>query len=334
MQRSDLLLLYRGGWSSGPTGVAYPVVLRNQGIGTFWDVELRATHDGEETDRKVVHHVGPQSETDPISLLIPARLCDKGTPGIGLRPLGHAVAEALIEGETVATADLPGGSVEAVQPEEGPIERVPRTSEEEAALLRLHPDGWEYLYFASVLRRRMDALEPKYRDHQLRFRRPAPGRRLEGPEAIEFVSKAFPEARMMTDNFNRVFDPAAQERAFGAPGEPGDEAQIEHLASRVIDVYEGLLDWAAALRNRPVEDEFERVVDLASRFVDQPIQEFRDFVGRTVAEFDRLPSLLRQETPEPVRIELKLVLTIEEGLEAELDAELQRLEEMYEAGSS
>ena len=54
MRRTDLVLLYRGGWSSSPRGVEYPVVLRNTGVGTFWDVALRMTHDGEETDRKAI----------------------------------------------------------------------------------------------------------------------------------------------------------------------------------------------------------------------------------------------------------------------------------------
>ncbi len=73
MRQTELVLLYRGGMSSNDKGVSYPVVLRNRGVGIFWDAELRATHDGEETDRKVVGRVGPQSETDKIYLLIPSR---------------------------------------------------------------------------------------------------------------------------------------------------------------------------------------------------------------------------------------------------------------------
>jgi len=79
MRQTDLVLLYRGGSSSSTNGVAYPVVLRNKGVGTFWDVELRAAHDGEETDRQVVRQIGPQSESERF----PSRFCDEGTPGIG-----------------------------------------------------------------------------------------------------------------------------------------------------------------------------------------------------------------------------------------------------------
>jgi hypothetical protein len=321
MRQTDLVLFYRGGWSSSDRGVAFPVVLRNTGVGTFWDIVLRTTHDGEETDRKVIARLGPQSETEKTFLLIPARFCDRGTPGVGLRPLGRAVAEALVDDEVVASVDLPGGTVE---PE---IDAVPRTTDEEATLLRVRPDGWEYLLFASVLRRRMNALERKYRDHELRFARPTQGSRLTEPDAMAFLTAAFGEAGVLVGNVNRVLDTAAQERAFGPPGESGDAVQIEHLAERLIDVYESLIDWAARLRGTQVDDEFERALELASRFVDLPIQQFRDFVNRVVAEMDRVPALLR--TNEPVRLSLTLVVSIEEGLEAELQDELERLAGIY-----
>jgi hypothetical protein len=186
------------------------VVVRNSGTGTFWDVEVRIAHEDEETDRQVIRQIAEQSETDEVFLLIPARLCDAGTPGIGLRPLGRVRVEALVQGDVVAGTDL--------GPPEPVIERVPRTAEEEAALVRTRPDGWEYLLFASVLRRRMAELEPKHRDHQLRLIRPRSGPVLADAHAIEFIRSAFREASVLTDNFNRVFDEEAQERAFGAPG--------------------------------------------------------------------------------------------------------------------
>ncbi len=152
---------------------------------------------------------------------------------------------------------------------------------------------------------------------------------LEVEEAMFFISNAFREARRIVENVDRVFDPSAQERAFGALGQPGDATRIEHLATRAVDIYDGLLDWAAQLRATPVSDEFIRAVDISSRFVDGPIRQFRDFVARTVIEFDRIPSLLNADTTEPVRIELEWVLEIDEGLEAEFDDELTRLERVF-----
>lgn len=324
MRQTDLVLLYRSGSSSSDRGVEYPVVLRNTGSGTFWDVVLRATHDGEETDRKTVARLGPEFETDRIFLLIPARFCDTGTPGIGKRPLGNAVAEALVEGEVVATAELPSRGVD-----EPKIDRVPRTPEEEAQLIAARPDAWEFLLFASVLRRQMDALEPKYRDHELRFALPGQGPVLEGLEATQLLKNAFAESRALIGNVDRVFDQSAQERAFGALGEPGDPDRIEHMASRVIAIYDGLLDWAARLRGTPVEDEFSRAVEVASRMVDLAIQQFREFVASVKSQMDALPSLLAAETEEPVSFTLTLRLDINERTQEEFSEEMTRLEETY-----
>jgi hypothetical protein len=323
MRRTDLVLRYTGGYASGERGVEYPVALRNRGASTFWDVTLRVLHDGTETDRKLINQVGPELETAPVDLRIPTRYCDVGSPGIGVQPLGRVTFEALIEDETVAVAELPRPDSQ--------IERVPRTPEEEAELLRMRPSGWEYLLFAAVLRRRMDALKPKFSDHELRYAVPSYEPVLEGYEATERISAAFRHASAVIQNFSRLLDPVAQECAFGPLGKAGDPASIEHLARRLIDVYEGLLDWAARLRGLPVEERFERVVELSSSFVDKPVGQLLDFVGRVVAEIDPLPSLLREESPEPISIELTCTLSIDEEVQRELSDELARLENTFGA---
>jgi hypothetical protein len=134
------------------------------------------------------------------------------------------------------------------------------------------------------------------------------------------------------DNFNRLFDHTAQERAFGAPGELGDPTEIDLLASRMIDVYEGLIDWAARVRATRVDEHFDHVVELSSRYVDQAIQQFRDFVRNVVTETDRIPAALSADPPEPIELTLTITLSIEDGLGERLDAELLRLEAMYERG--
>lgn len=325
-RQTDLEVLHRGGTSSSEQGVAYAVTLRNRGVGTFWDVGVRVLHDGEETDRHLMPHVGAQTETDQFFFVVPARFCDQGRPGVGRRPLGRITFEALVDGEVVAIGEPLG------QPPEPQIDRVPRTPEEEAALVRSRPEGWEYLLFASVLRRQMDALEPKYRDHQLRFARPAHGSKLPGEDAIAFLSSAFGESLLLMDNFNRVFEQAAHERAFGAPGEPGDPVQIEHLGTRLIDVYGDLLDWAARVRATPVDEEFKRALDISSRFVDQPIEQFREFVDQVVTEMDRVPAMIQAETPELIRLDFNITLSIEDGLEEQLAEELRRLDELLVRG--
>jgi TIR domain len=204
------------------------------------------------------------------------------------------------------------------------IDRVPRTPAEEAALLRRRPDAWEYLLFAALLRRQLDALEPKYRDHELRYAEPVLQSVLDDAEVPAFFDSAFKHVLALLANFNRVMNPEAHERAFGRLGEQGDAARIEHLAGRLIDVYEGLLDWAARMRGTVMPARFERARELVSSFVDRPVLQFREFVDRVVLEIDRVPELLRDGT-EPIRIVLTLTLSMEEGLEDEFQRELDRL---------
>jgi hypothetical protein len=303
--------------------VAFPVVLRNTGTGNFWDVQLRALHDDEETDRKVVRQVGPQSESDQIFLLIPAKFCDAGSPGVGLRPRGRTEAQALVGGEVVASVELPGGT------EPLKVERVPRTPEEEAVLLQGRQPDWEYLFFAAVLLREMKALEPKYRDHEIGFATPQPGPVLTVENVMDVLGGAMNEAGALVGNVDRVFDPAAQERAFGAEGEAGDSERIEHLASRVIAIYEGLLDWAARVRGTPVDDDFREIADLVGHFSDLPIQQFRNFVTYTVTQLDRVPTLLAEESDEPVVLTLTLKLDMDEDLLRKHQVEMKRLSALY-----
>ena len=220
-----------------------------------------------------------------------------------------------------AVAEVLGGRTEST-PE---IDHVPRTPEEEAALLRRRPPGWEYMLFAAVLRREMDALESKYRDHELGYAPPAHGSVLDGAEATTFLSGAYRQVRGLLANFNRLMDPKSQELAFGPLGQAGDPARIRHLAERVVDVYEGMLDWAARLRSTPVADRFQRALDLSSAVVSQPLRQFREFVDHAVAEIDRVQGLLDEEVEEPITVVLTLTLSIADGLAEELQRELDRL---------
>jgi hypothetical protein len=206
------------------------------------------------------------------------------------------------------------------------INRVPRSPDEEAALLRTKPDGWEYLLFGAILRRKLERLEPKFRDHELGLVHPH-GPMLDEFEALNLVGNAFHPALQLTGNFNRILSPRATELAFGKVGEPGDPARIEHLAERLIDIYEGFLDWASELRGAGVPEPFEAVTAVASSLVDGPIRQVREFVRDLVVEFDRLPGRLRNG--EDIKLKMTLVLAIEGDVQARLDDELARLTKRY-----
>jgi len=204
-----------------------------------------------------------------------------------------------------------------------PMERVPRTADEEAMLLRSRPPAWEYLLFAGVLRRQMQDVEPRWRDHEIGYVVPS-GQSLSDAEAVEMLSAVFGRAGALTSNVARILAPQATEAAFGAPGQPGDPERIEHLTRRLVDVYAGLLDWAADLRGALVSDRYRRSFEIASHVVDMPLRQIRAFVEATVTEIDGIPAWRRKPDREPRQIELTLVLTVDEALISELNAEIAR----------
>jgi hypothetical protein len=118
-----------------------------------------------------------------------------------------------------------------------------------------------------------------------------------------------------------------QIQAFGAPGEPGDAARIQHLAHLVLRAYEGLLDIAAEVRNQDIPSQAAQAFAIAAQITDLPLAQFRSFVDRTVSEINGVSDYVAQTDPDgpAQRIEVDLSLSIDPGLEAALYKEFKRL---------
>ena len=232
----------------------------------------------------------PLNELGPY--LLPVRLDDSILPG--LRPTVSYIDESRVIPQNLAKliidklADAPG--VASPSP---PIAGVPRTVEEQRQLLTERPPAWEFLLYASVLLRRRADIEPKWRDHEIRYA-PRTGKYMADKKAVRYLRSAMTTAGAIIGGINRVLDSDAQVAAFGAPGQPGNPERIEHLATRLISVYEELLDWARNLRGISVSERVGDTFELGARLVDMPIQQIRDFVDDYVAEMEKIPELLNR----------------------------------------
>ncbi len=251
---------------------------------------------------------------------LPVRLDDSELPG--LRPTVNYIDARIVGRDRIIELILEKLVMSR------PIDRVPRAPEEEALLLAVRPPGWEYLFFAAALKREMAALEEKWRDHRIGYVRPA-GQPLDEAEARDLLQSIFREAPATVGNVERLLSPESTELAFGAAGEPGDSDQIEHLAKRVINIYGELLDWSSRVRGARVPDAFEHVFTTASRFMDLPIRQFREFVDEVVRETDAIPAALRNE--EPVSLTLTLTVSIDEAVQQEFNRELDELSRWIDA---
>lgn len=169
---------------------------------------------------------------------------------------------------------------------ENPVLRfdVAMTDGDWARLVSERPDFWEYRLFAGLLAQGKADLESKWHDHEMRLPR-GPRQELDAASAPDFVAREMSWLITQIRPIDRLLSPSVMSLAFGAPGEHGDPARIEHVARRLLEIYEGLLDWAASVRNIPATPSVTVYLEATAHVVDQPLREMREFVARRSTGF-------------------------------------------------
>jgi len=226
---------------------------------------------------------------------------------LGLSGIVRVALTKLATGKRVAATD---------------ISRVPRTEIERQQVLAERPPGWEYLYFAGQLLHERDVVEAKYHDHEIRYTPPT-GEFVDAERVMDYLHRSLIEIGNLAANFNIIMDAEAQERAFGAPGEPGDTDRLAHLAKRWNGLYEGFMDWAARLRGVSVHDDFRQAFELLARYADDPVITYRIFVDDFVSQIDNLPAAIT--AGEPIHVDMTLTFVIPREVSKAYDAEFKRL---------
>lgn len=171
----------------------------------------------------------------------------------GLRPAtGYLDARRIGLGGVAqaAIANLTG-----IQVPTSAIDHVPRTEIERQQMLQVRPLGWEYLYFAGQLRHERDSIEAKYRDHEMRYGRPA-GIEVSHGDIGGYLARAGQEASHISQTLTQLMGQEAQIRAFGAPGQPGDLDAVppgQTLEQRLRTVHRlgGRCSWGKSLARIP-----------------------------------------------------------------------------------
>jgi TIR domain len=258
------------------------------------------------------------TEVDPY--LLPVRLDDSELPG--LRPtVGYIDARNTSVERLVWLIEQKLAATPGIATSRPPLLRSPRTAEQKRELLAQRPEAWEYLLYAGVLWQQREALEWKWRDHELGYARRS-GQYLSDGEAFTLIRTAIYDLSVCPANLLRMLDSRARERAFGPPGLPGDPVLIEHIATRFVEVYEEILDIAARLRGVSVSDNMISVMDAAAHLVDNPLREIRDLIDQVITETDAIPD--RMARNEPIAITLTFTLTMDAEAKKHYDREMKR----------
>lgn len=187
------------------------------------------------------------------------------------------------------------------------------------------PIGWEWLLFAQVLSDEIASHSSKRLDAELGISFGEPTR-LEGlDEVTTWVSSRFGWISTTVKQLSKALNDGFA-KAVGEPGEPGDLKRIVHLAKRIGDGYEQLLDWKLQFLRVSCDDEFETLMRLASNFSSNAIQEVEEFsanlYGTIEGHIKRIDSYEKGTV-----VTITLTLTVPDI--EEFSEEIVRLEELY-----
>ena len=187
----------------------------------------------------------------------------------------------------------------------------------------------KFAHFAGQLLYERDSADAKYRDREVQ---PLPqGKEVAALEdlasCIKYVDERFTDLKSLalqistTINMN---DRSAIEYAFGAQGEDGNPERLTQLALRWNSVYESFLDWAASLKRFSAPAELRKLLELAARYADEPLEKYRQFVEEYAAQVDEFPA--RIAAGEPLTIEGSIVLVGSKEIVQAYTDELSRIE--------
>ena len=230
---------------------------------------------------------------------------------------GELAAMALREHFAAVHADIARDSILGPTASIG----IPETADQETQLIAGDVAFWEYRLFAGSLYQGREALEFKYLDYKAGI--VSSRLRLNFEDANRLLQDALHRVTAAVGTVDQILSPTAQQRAFGPPDQPGDAAAIRDLAHRVVAVYDELLDTAAQLRSTEAPDLLEPTFRVASRYLDARIAQFRRFIATVIDELERLPERA-DDVVERRTIRADLVLSFDDAIQRELDAEMKR----------
>jgi len=203
--------------------------------------------------------------------------------------------------------------------------KVPVNETEMFDLLASRAPCWEYLLFGYHLRAGLQRTEAKWRDYTLGYTMTV-GPRLRSDDVSAEVSDRLSRISPLVMNIDRIISPRAQEQGFGLPGEEGDPDMIKHMADRLIQSYELLLDWADDFRSLRLPGESE-LGDLGAQLVAQPLGAVRAFVFDYVAQVEQMMSELAAGK-RGLKVQMTIAFEFDDELNSRVVSETKRLVEL------
>jgi hypothetical protein len=208
--------------------------------------------------------------------------------------------------------------------DEFPVRLVPLDESGRRELLVLRPPLWEYLLFGSALYLARAEHEARWRDFQLGYSLQV-GPIVEPAQIPAILGERVSHVSAIVGNLESILSVTAQERAFGKPGEAGNQILIEHMAQRLIDLYVLLLGWTEETRALRLPDWADQLKEMLAAYAAQPIERTHEFVDEFIANIEELTAKLANGQTGPHQIEMHLKFEVGEELSRRFNEELDRI---------
>jgi len=186
-------------------------------------------------------------------------------------------------------------------------------------------DGWEYLLFAQVLIDKVESYNHKRLDTELGISFGEPILLEDVQEVTAWVSSRFNWISSTIQQLSYALNTGFV-KAVGEPGESGDIQRIIHLATRISEAYEQLLEWKLQFLRVSVDEEFDCLIDLASNFSSNAIKEIEEFSSNLYSTVEG-HIVTASSCEKKMDVTITLTLTVPET--DEVSNEIERLSRIY-----
>ena len=146
-------------------------------------------------------------------------------------------------------------------------------------------------------------------------------------EVTNWLRTRLVEIQMLVETSNRLINSALSE-ALGPRGQPGSPELLAYVARRLGEVYGRLLTWTNDFYSVSADTEFERAIQLSSNFSRDVINSLESFP----AQIDGAMNEAEAARTRGEAYNGEVIVAINIPINAELDAEMERLRDLIESG--
>ena len=203
-----------------------------------------------------------------------------------------------------------------------PIATMAATPAELAALERDKPQAWQWALFTSILVQRTTPLLPRLRDSELGFTPADTTRVYSGRELAGTLLGLMDELLTTASQLESFMGSPA---FMGSIADPTDAEAVKHVAHRVMDYHERLLELSERCRGLSASAQYTDILTDCARLFDVPLQSYRVFIADMVDVVEALPKVLQHATGDVHMGSVVLDLDLDAQLESRIFKRLRAI---------